>query len=201
MVNRNDAMESDEWRFVPHDEQMGWQVPMSMMIDLPRLRERHPTILVSEYLRIHGLPEDIERPKGNWDREKYHEGSYVFSSRSANQNHAEENRPSLYVIHNDWYQDNIARVDFLTTPMKSRGEYDLSLTDPEHDRVGAFRNTKEDSSVYQRLIAELGEERKVEWDKAKDILRDEGIECDTDEEVGDALRENGWEVLYTYAPQ
>lgn len=80
MVNCNDMLDSNKWHSLPIKLQMGWKIPISDMLDLPLLCSRHPTILVSKFLRIHGLPEDIERSKGNWDREVYHGGNYMYSS-------------------------------------------------------------------------------------------------------------------------
>jgi hypothetical protein len=44
------------------------------MIDMPKLRARHSVLLVSEYLRLHGLSPNLETSSGRWDREAYHSG-------------------------------------------------------------------------------------------------------------------------------
>ena len=187
MLNKGDAFKSDEWRERPEAEQVTWRIPISLLLDLPRLRARQPTILLSEYLRIHGLSEsyELEQPKGYWDREKYHKGNYLFSSP-----HGFEminGRPSLYVVHNDWYDDHIARVDYLTPFMKTTGGYDLSIVDSDRKRVGGFPNTAEDSSIYQRLINELGDDRKMDWERAKQAIRDEGIQLNSNEHTAEVL--------------
>ena len=45
------------------------------MINLPKLRRRHSVLLVSEYLRLHGLSPTLETSTGWWDREAYHRGA------------------------------------------------------------------------------------------------------------------------------
>jgi len=65
MVNRGDAVGSDDWRELPIEQQMAFRIPISTMINLPHLRAHQPVITVSEYLRLHGLdrrPSRVEDP-------------------------------------------------------------------------------------------------------------------------------------------
>ncbi|KZV87093.1 hypothetical protein EXIGLDRAFT_652513 [Exidia glandulosa HHB12029] len=103
MVNRGDALNSDEWRKLPMDQQMAWQVPLELMIDLPKVRRHRNVILVSEYLRLHGLSPHLEASTGRWLRETYHQG---------------EKPPSLFVIKsNEIDPDGVVLVD--THPVSS----------------------------------------------------------------------------------
>ena len=47
MVNRGDAVGSDDWRVLPIEKQMAFRIPISIMIDLPHLRAHHPVVTVS----------------------------------------------------------------------------------------------------------------------------------------------------------
>ncbi|KAH7104769.1 hypothetical protein BKA62DRAFT_693344 [Auriculariales sp. MPI-PUGE-AT-0066] len=83
MVNRNDAFRMDRWRHLPKDLQMAWKVPLEVMINLSKLRNRHRIILVSEYLRLQGLSPSLETTNGHWDTLAYHNTSQP---------------PSLYIL-------------------------------------------------------------------------------------------------------
>ena len=198
MVNRNEALESTEWQELPLEEQMGWKVPIGVMIDIPRLRAHHPVITVAEYLRLQGLSEDLERTKGIWDRDRYHSGNYIFSDIAPPEL---AGKPSLYVIHNDWYDNDVVRVDSLSPEMKARGDYVLSLTDPSKGQRGQFVNTGS-GEVHEKLMAALQGRKVLEWDWTKNVLTGNGfVSSDDDETISRKLEENGWEVLYTYPNQ
>ncbi|EJD55335.1 hypothetical protein AURDEDRAFT_140927 [Auricularia subglabra TFB-10046 SS5] len=97
MVNRGDALNSDEWRELPMEDQMAWKVPMGLMIDMKQLRKHHSVLLVSEYLRLHNLRPSLEASTGRWLRDAYHEGPHA---------------PSLFVIQNTQIDPtNIVLVD------------------------------------------------------------------------------------------
>ena len=38
MVNKADAIGWDEWRELPYEQQMAFRIPISLVLDLPRLR-------------------------------------------------------------------------------------------------------------------------------------------------------------------
>ncbi|KAH7105228.1 hypothetical protein BKA62DRAFT_692126 [Auriculariales sp. MPI-PUGE-AT-0066] len=103
MVNRGDALHKDEWRKLPLEQQMGWKLPLGLMIDLPKLRQRHNVLLVSEYLRLHGLGPDLESSTGKWDREAYHSGPQ---------------HPSLYILEGE-YSDPAGQLLVDTLPKDS----------------------------------------------------------------------------------
>ncbi|KAG8903163.1 hypothetical protein FRB99_003664 [Tulasnella sp. 403] len=71
MVNRGDAIGWQEWRHLPIEKQMGWRVPLDVMIDLPHLRKTHNVLLISEYLRLKGMDPNIEWSNGAWHRTDY----------------------------------------------------------------------------------------------------------------------------------
>ncbi|KAF9520537.1 hypothetical protein BS47DRAFT_1287025 [Hydnum rufescens UP504] len=99
MVNRGDAMGSDEWRELPIEQQMGWRIPINVMTDFKHLRSNYNVITIREYLLLHGLDPELERSNGAWGRDIYH---------------SSDPKPSLAVIPNDEYDPSgILRVDRL----------------------------------------------------------------------------------------
>jgi hypothetical protein len=125
MVNRNDALHSDEWKDIPLDQQMGWLIPLEMMIDVPYLRSqdpsfsapkfRHNVLLMSEFLVLQGLNETYIKPDGSWDREYYHSGvdfEYWGTHHEA--------ALDLGVVRNDDYEpQGVVRVDTVFPMMGS----------------------------------------------------------------------------------
>ncbi|CAE6424929.1 unnamed protein product [Rhizoctonia solani] len=71
MVNRGDAIGWGEWRNLPMEKQMGWRVPIGLMLDMNHLRKAHPVITVAEYLQLNGMSPSIEWSNGAWHREMY----------------------------------------------------------------------------------------------------------------------------------
>jgi hypothetical protein len=63
------------WKNLPHDEQMGWRIPIEVMFDIEHLRKTRPVLLVREYLAMHGLDQSVENVTGKWESELYHSGS------------------------------------------------------------------------------------------------------------------------------
>jgi hypothetical protein len=174
MVNRGDAVGLDHWRELPMEEQMAFRIPISVMLDLPRLRARYPVITVSEYLRLHGQTPEIESTDGFWSRESYHAHPNVFESNRIK-------TPSLFVIENAWYDpEGTTRVDYIPDEMKRRRD----LTREE-----------ESTEISNRLW--VG----ADWEPAKASLSGLIPEVDLDDDVvfEDILNANGWEVLYTFA--
>ncbi|KAF9511689.1 hypothetical protein BS47DRAFT_1468488 [Hydnum rufescens UP504] len=107
MVNRGDAIGSSEWRELPIDQQMGWRVPIGVMVDFKHLRSRYNVITIREYLLLHGLDPELERSNGAWARDAYH---------------TSDPKPSLAVIRNHEYDpSSIVRVDRLPPVAKEVG--------------------------------------------------------------------------------
>ena len=183
MVNKGDAMGLEEWRGLPIEQQMGFRIPISVMMDLPRLRERAPVITAKDYLRLHGQDPKIESANGQWPRELYHSQANVFESNRTK-------TPSLFVIENRWYDPHgTVRVDYIPPEMKER----------ENSQSG-----KEPTEISNLLRRKMGfGSPATDWDPAKSVLRDSGldpeVDLDDDGVVERILNDNGWEVLHTFA--
>ncbi|KIJ67623.1 hypothetical protein HYDPIDRAFT_84420 [Hydnomerulius pinastri MD-312] len=179
-VNRGDATHKDEWRHLPLNEQAAWRVPISLMFNLTHLRETHSVMLISEYLRLHGLSPELEASDGQWDQKGYHQEVAGYKA------------PSLHVIANKEFDEKISRVDMIPDDMRHRGGWQADS--------GWKDNMK--SPAYMSLEAVLPQEdtkRFLDLSTAKRIVETEAhMQISTDEELVTALRENGWEVLYTY---
>lgn len=63
-----------------------------LMVDINLIRQTRPIMTVADYLLLHDLSADLERAKGDWDREAYQSVSF-------------------HVIPNSDYDTNISRVD------------------------------------------------------------------------------------------
>ncbi|KAG8712048.1 hypothetical protein FRC08_015090 [Ceratobasidium sp. 394] len=74
MVNRGDAIGWGEWRNLPIEKQMGWRVPVGVMLDLNHLRKTHSVVTVAEYLQLNGMSPSTEWSNGAWHRENYQNG-------------------------------------------------------------------------------------------------------------------------------
>lgn len=192
MVNKGDAIGWDEWRELPEEQQMAWQIPMTQMLNLTQMRQTHPVILTSDYLRLHDMPVSTETSSGYWDRNSYHVSS---GSKPA---------PSLYVVENSWYDpEGVTRVDVLTEDMKTRGGWMPGRAD--EPRAGRWPDV-EKTSVQESLESVLSDKRALSWDEAKGLIQVshvcDGGECatssDDDTVIEDVLRDNGWEVVYSF---
>ncbi|KAH7928998.1 hypothetical protein BV22DRAFT_1030029 [Leucogyrophana mollusca] len=193
MVNRGDAVHSDEWRKLPEAEQMGWRIPLSVMVNMTHLRQTQPVILVSEYLRLHNLSLDHEASNGQWETEKYHQHASIFETDPTK-------KPSLHIIENHWYDPKgINRIDYIPDDMRSRGNWNPEGGAKGKGEVGSW-GTQDKSRIYTFLAGALsGRQHVLEWDKARSILQGLGVgDVSTDEALEKTLRDNGWEVLYTY---
>lgn len=84
-----------------------------------------------------------------------------------------------------------------------RGRWDASIIDVDHGQFGSFTEVLEESEIHNKLNSCLFGNTWLEWEVAREVLKEEveGHNLDDDEEVGSILRENGWEVLYTYPSQ
>jgi hypothetical protein len=193
MVNRGDAVNSDEWRYLPIDSQMAWRLPISVMLNMTLLRNAQPVITVSEYLRLHNIPEDTELSDGHWERQKYHTNPFIFDKTNS--------IPSLHVIENQWFDPpNINRVDVLPEDMRKRGGWSAEGGDLSKDEVGSWGETLKTALNSALEGAFPGRPRVLGWERAREVLEQQGHASDvrTDEGMERILNENGWEVLYTY---
>ncbi|KAF7984549.1 hypothetical protein HWV62_13743 [Athelia sp. TMB] len=188
MVNHGDAVHSDEWRDLPPNEQLSWRVPISTMLNLTLLRNTQPVITVSEYLRLHNLPEHAETADGSWDRYVYHMNAGKFTDEA----------PSIHIVQNTEYDPpQTNRVDFIPSAMKRRGGW----VSGGSSGAGSWRPDPVKSPVYLSLESALpAKPYVVSWEQARDILEKTGHahEIRSDFNMETFLNENGWEVLYTY---
>ncbi|KAK0225511.1 hypothetical protein IW262DRAFT_1266724 [Armillaria fumosa] len=168
-VNRGDVLGSDEWRELPIEEQMGWVLPINLMINITHLRESHPVITVSDYLRLHGINPTAEASNGQWQRDRYHASDVknVFTGKT----------PELYVIQNEWYDQEIIRVDKIPEEIKARKQKD------------------EAHGVHMTFEGDLPENVALDWDRTQEILN-----IWDDRELEKVMVERGWEVLHTFKP-
>jgi len=196
MVNRGDALGSDEWRELPIEKQMAFRIPISIMFDLPHLRAHHPVITVSEYLRLHGQDPEAESSQGSWQSELYHSHPNVFESNKTK-------TPSLFVIENQWYEPSGSnRVDYIPQAMKERGNWER-YSPSQSQESGGYWPSVEPTEISERLTNALRDFPAVlDWDTAKGILGTSELESevdfDDDKAVEDVLNANGWEVLHTF---
>ena len=198
MVNKGDAIGSEEWRELPYEQQMGFRIPITLMFDLPRLRARHPIITASEYLRLHGQDPESESSSAYWWRDWYISSPNIFEPNKTK-------LPSQFIIENYWYDPSgTHRVDYIPEAMKIRGEwepYPESEVD-EHENAG-FWPPEELTDISDLLTSALPEDSDIfDWDAAKTILRGTtlGLEMDLNDDgvVERVLNDNGWEVLHTF---
>lgn len=191
MVNRGDATHSDEWRNLPIEQQMAWRVPISVMFNLTHLQQSHAVITTSDYLRLHNISVDLESTDGHWDVDTYHM-----------QDTMGDTRPSLHIIENGWYDsDDFIRVDFVPQDMQLRGGWSSEGGDASRDQAGSWTNTTTDSEIYRALTEALPPGRPLlKWNIVRRIIEDgERITSTSSvEEIGNVLRENGFEMVYTY---
>jgi hypothetical protein len=196
MVNKGDAIGLDEWRSLPYEQQMGFRIPISLMLDLPRLRSTHRVITASEYLRLHGQDPESESSSGFWPRDSYIAHPNVFDS-------DETKTPTQFVIENHWYDPpGVNRVDYLPQAMKSRGRWEPYL-DPETQETAGYWPPEEPTDVSDRLTSAMPEGGAIlNWETAKSALRaamlGPGVDLDDDGVVQGILSANGWEVLHTF---
>ncbi|KAG9314347.1 hypothetical protein JVU11DRAFT_5139 [Chiua virens] len=202
MVNKGDAVGWDTWRDLPVEKQMGWQIPISMMINITRLRQFQPVVITAEYLKYVGLPSTVETTSGYWNRSAFHRSPDPFASHS---DHT-LGQPTLFVIENAWYDpDGVTRVDAIPDIVKERGGWvagDMNIVQTSHweDR---------DSDAARLLKSLLLDKNVVEWDEARRAVGDLAIQIpeavgspfpslESDESIEGILNQYGWEVLYTF---
>lgn len=191
MVNRGDATHSDEWRDLPIEQQMAWRIPISVMFNLTHLHQSHAVITTADYLRLQNISIDLESTDGHWDVDTYH----VRDTKG-------DMLPSLHAVENGWYDPNdFVRVDHIPQDTRLRGGWSANGGDASRDRPGSWTSPTPDSEIYRALKEALPEGRPlVDWDTVRRIVEDgERITpASSVEEIGDVLRENGFQVVYTY---
>jgi hypothetical protein len=149
----------------PVENQMGFRVPIAVMLDLPRLRTRHPVITVSDYLRLHGLNPEFESSGGAWLQESYHSHPNVFEPNKTK-------TPSVFIIENHLYEPaGTNRVDYIPMAMKERGGWERYSRSGNGEGSGHWPEEKSTSW----LSSAIPEDKAIlEWDSAKDALN--GVE-------------------------
>ena len=203
MLNRGDAVGWNDWRELPIDQQLGWQIPISMMINITQLRRFQPVITTAEYLQYAGLSPTSETTSGYWNRSAYYHSPDLLVSHSDNT----FGKPTLFVIENAWYDpEGVTRVDTIPETMKRRGGWvagNMSAVQASH------WESREDDAAQSLLRSLLLDKNVVEWDEAQSAVRALAVQMpesvgvsspdfDSDEFVEDVLNRNGWEVLYTF---
>ncbi|KZV61940.1 hypothetical protein PENSPDRAFT_270835 [Peniophora sp. CONT] len=194
-VNKTEALHSDQWATQSVEQQIGFRVPISLMLNITRMREVHPTILVSDYLRLHELPLSLEATDGTWQRGDYHQHPNVFASPER------PHRPSLFVVANKWYDaDKTIRVDQLSDEMKVRGGWVQGVG--AGNGTGGHWPDQEETDISKNLRGSLNHAGVVNWPAAVRRLKKMEVaqryDLSREEEVIAALQENGWEAVHTF---
>lgn len=200
MVNRNDAIGSSEWRNLPPVQQMAFRIPISTMLNITLLRQTQPVILLSDYLRLHGLTPEIEQSNGVWHRELYHSRTNIMTGK----------KPTLFVIKNKWYDPSgTLRVDVLPHAIRERGIWTLGVGDDVTGPIGRWKETRDDSvDVVAKCLDSAARDRGrgwLEWNEARRAVLgcEPSIVLVEDGNLSDRTLErfvmnNGWEVVHTY---
>ncbi|KZV61938.1 hypothetical protein PENSPDRAFT_592125 [Peniophora sp. CONT] len=194
MVNKNEAMDTGVWSDLPYEQQMGYRIPMPVMLNITAMRAVHPVILVSDYLRLHDLPLDIEVGNGHWGREAYHTKAPIHSGFLGAP-------PDLYVVKNERYDEGFYRVDVLPEDMRSRGGWIAGAATDEGP--GGHWENRTETEISSRLRESFNSwGNLLPWKDAVDTLRvtsaANDFDLDRDGGVMEALHANGWEVLQTF---
>ncbi|VDB87335.1 unnamed protein product [Peniophora sp. CBMAI 1063] len=171
---------------------MGYRIPIQLMLNITAMRTLHPVLLVSDFLRLHGLPVNIENKEGVWEREAYHDTGPLEEARLG---------PDLFVIQKGWYDTKEARrVDRLTENMKVRGRWRAG--DATESGASGQWEEKEGAEVARKLRFQYGLFGTLSWDHAVNTLRKTSAADDynlgTDAGALDALQDHGWEVVHTF---
>jgi hypothetical protein len=196
MVNKGDVIDWDEWRGHSIEQQVGFRIPISLMIDLGRIRERHAVITASDYLRLHGRDPKEESISGYWLRDWYHTHANMFEPDKSK-------LPSLFVIENHWYDpQGVNRVDYIPPAMKKRGKW-MRYSNSESQETG-YWSPIEPTDVSTRLASAMLEGKAImDWNTTKSILASaelgDEVNLEDDEVVEGVLNRHGWEVLHTFS--
>ncbi|KAF8560342.1 hypothetical protein OG21DRAFT_55341 [Imleria badia] len=203
MLNKGDAVGWNNWRDLPFEQQMGWQIPISMMINITQLRRFQPAVTTMEYLQYAGLPLSLETASGYWNRTGYHQSLDPFISRG----NGTAGKPTLFVIENAWYDpEGVTRVDMVPDAVKGRGGWIAG----NMSTVQASHWESRDNDTTQLLLKSLLLDKNVvDWDEARSAVRELAVQMpeaigtsfldlESDEFIEEILTRNGWEVLYTF---
>lgn len=172
MVNRNDAIGTDEWRELPIEQQMGWKIPIEVMIDIPHLRKKHNVVTVLEYLTLQGLDPSRETSTGKWDESYYRSGPH---------------QPSLFVIQNFHYDPpEIVRVDYWDHITYEKKKFPWITQDwsARIDEELVRMSTETEKSV-------LG------WEVATEAVN-RVISTTNETQIEQTLESAGWVILHTF---
>ncbi|KIM22748.1 hypothetical protein M408DRAFT_28494 [Serendipita vermifera MAFF 305830] len=187
MVNRNDALYTNEWRNLPIEKQMGFELPIEIMLDIPHLRQKHNVMLMSEYLHVQGLNITREKSNGGWDRAYYHQGI---------------DRPSLFVIPNNVYDpETVARVDIMPpAPLLDLDNGNLNATVSHFESNNWLPDDEFGRDCNNRLLESLKNKNRahLEWAEAIQALRGSSVDVTSDSAIDAALKNAGWVVLHTF---
>jgi len=175
MVNRGDAMGLDEWRGLRMDKQMGWKVPIEMILDLDHLRETHPVVTMSEYLKLHDISPGVEQGDGQWSDDAYHVRSRLIS--------------------NSWWDPpGVIRVDVQRTP--------LILNESKPGYIHAFEVRESVKATLEGMMEiqepDLQQQTVLEWVPVQKALLSMEIGVRDDDETELFLRAAGFDVLHTF---
>jgi len=175
MVNRGDAMGSDQWRLLSWEEQMGWKVPMEKMIDMQGLRDAHAVVTMSEYLSLRSLPPNLEQGNGQWS-----DDIYQVQSRS--------------IPNSEWDPPEVIRVD------QERPPFVLDETEPR--TVRAFQAREAVKTMVEDLMENKSENRLhqklLDWDEVLETMQNMQVDMNDDDDIELFLRAADFEVLHTY---
>ncbi|KAH8991460.1 hypothetical protein EDB86DRAFT_1605981 [Lactarius hatsudake] len=197
MVNMDGATGLDQWRVLPADQQIGFRIPISVIVNMTHLRNRQPVITASEYLRLHGQDPESESSSGFWPRQSYHTHPDVFETNKTK-------TPSLFVIENDWYEPRGSiRVDYIPEVMKRRGKLERHPGPGNYDGSTKYWPPLEPTELSSDLAETLRwQNSAIAWYIAKHIVKSsdqgKGVNPDDDGEMEDLLNAHGFEVLHTF---
>jgi hypothetical protein len=165
MVNKGDAIGSDQWRELPIEQQMGFRIPISVIVNMTHLRNRQPVITASEYLRLHGQDPESESSSGFWPRHLYHTHPNVFETNKTK-------TPSLFIIENHWYNPGgTTRVNYIPEAMKRRGKLERHPGPHNYDGSTEHWPPLEPTELSSGLAdALLSQNFPMAWNTAKNVL-------------------------------
>ncbi|KZV72954.1 hypothetical protein PENSPDRAFT_603747 [Peniophora sp. CONT] len=139
--HRGDEIGMGDFQYLSDAEQIAWRLPISLMMDLPRIRRAHSVITVSEYLHLHGLDPTLELGNGSWSAELYHGGPF---------------QPTLRGLPQPEWDDDFVRVDReydLPIPKDAGGPIDKALREHlnEHGTIdiGHAQTVMQDQAQVQ----------------------------------------------------
>ena len=195
MVNRKDG--SDSWKGVPIEQQMGFRIPISVIVNMTHLRNRQPVITASDYLRLHGQDPESESKNGFWSHQHHHTPPNVFEANKTN-------TPSLFIIEDKWYQyEGTNRVNYIPEAMKRRGNLER-IPKPENYDLDDYWPPIEPTGLSRRLAAKLPSEfSTIDWRAVEEVLGNSidlvgEVNLNDNKAVEEVLNTHGWEVLRTF---